>query len=751
MHKDEDTNADLAGDVDHVHPQPWLHGALLPVRVILRDFAARGLPEKGDAVTVEHLWAFLTDELAAEGLDEYAPHLRRTLREKGGMLLFDGLDEVPAAEDENRRAQIVGLVRQVKNAFPKCRVLVTSRTYAYRQQDWALDGFDATVLAPFSQGQMIRFVDRWYAHIATLREMDAEDAQGRAQLLKRAILRNERLYKLAERPLLLTLMASLHAWRGGSLPEKREQLYNDTVDLLLDWWEKRRVVREKDGTVRLMQPSLAEYLNVGKDRLRKLLNELAYEAHAGQPDLQGTADIPEKDLVDGLMHLTDKPDIKPKRLVEYLRDRAGLLIPRGVGVYTFPHRTFQEYLAACHLTDTGYPDEVAKLAKQDPTRWREVCLLAGAKATRGGAFALWPLVDALCPVEPEEHPAEADLWGALLAGQAILENADGGSLSAANEQKQTRVRDWQVAILNSVLPPVERALAGDTLAVLGDPRLEVTTVEGMSFCLIPPGPFRMGRDRYDDEKPAHTNHHLDAPYWISRYPVTVAQWRAYVEASGISFDRWQYNRHPNHPVVSVTWYEARGFCQWLNQTYARALPENYHFDLPSEAEWEKAARGGLKIMEKAIIAALQDGLALPDEYTLVDNPAPQREYPWGDEITPDHANYDETGLGTTSAVGAFPKGASPYGVLDLSGNVWEWTRSLWGTKLSEPDFKYPYDPADGREDLEAPDDTPRVLRGGAFFNYLDLVRAAARLWDPPADRHGSGGFRVVLSPMHSAL
>ncbi len=739
---------------DEDHPQPWLHGALLPVRVILRDFAARGLPEQGRKVTVEHLWDFLVAELTHEGLGDYAPHLRRILREQGGIFLFDGLDEVPEAEA--RREQIIQVVRQVKTAFPKCRLLVTSRTYAYRRQDWTLDGFEAAVLAPFSRGQILRFVDRWYAHIAQRREMNPEDAQGRAQLLKRAIFASDRLQALAERPLLLTLMASLHAWRGGSLPEKREQLYNDTVDLLLDWWEKRRVVREPDGTVRLMQPSLAEFLNVGKDRIRQLLNELAYEAHAGQPELQGTADIPEERLMNGLLGLSDRPDIKPRRLVEFLRDRAGLLIPRGVGVYTFPHRTFQEYLAACHLTDVGYPDEAARLAREDPNRWREVVLLAGAKATRGGAFALWPLVDALCPHPAENEKAdEPDLWGALLAGQAIVENIDGGTLSKANRQKRDRVRDWQVVILNSDLPAVERTLAGRTLAALGDPRFDpahwhLPADPTLGFLHIPAGPFLMGSDpkkdeqAYDDEQPQHE---LTLPdYWIAKYPVTVAQWRAFVEATGYDgFDKRTLRDPDNHPVRWVSWYDALAYCDWLDGVLravsgqasddseeARLFWEavasgKYRVTLPSEAEWEKAARGGLPPTRPSPRRGEGKGGG--------------RISPWGDDFSPDCANTAETGLGTTSAVGVFPKGASPYGVLDLSGNVWEWTRSLYR--------EYPYDPGDGRENLDAPDNESRALRGGSFDNLQYNARCAVRYWDYPYDGYGIIGFRVCLSPMDS--
>ena len=296
-------------------PQPWQHGTLLPIRVILREFVARGLPPAGQPTTArdDTLWQFVVTELPA-ALCDFAQPLRDTLLNAGGLLLLDGLDEVPEADQ--RRAHVKAAVEQFAATFSRVRILVTSRTYAYQRQDWKLRLFVEAVLAPFATPQMQHFVQRWYAYVGPLRGLSVDHAQDNAAQLTEIIQRNPHLYELATRPLLLTLIASLHAWRGGSLPEQREELYADAVDLSLRQWEDQKVMR------------------------------------------------------------------------------------RGVGVYAFPHRTFQEYLAACHLTDVGFEDELPRLLRAEPNRWREVTLLAGAKATRGLASVAWTLADALCFAKP---------------------------------------------------------------------------------------------------------------------------------------------------------------------------------------------------------------------------------------------------------------------------------------------------------------------------------------------------------------
>jgi formylglycine-generating enzyme required for sulfatase activity/nucleoside phosphorylase len=742
--------------------QPWQHGALLPVPVVLRDFAATGLPERGEA-TAETLWNFVAQELKAACQAECVDWLRHELRERGGLLLLDGLDEVPEAE--RRREQVKRVVEAFAQSFGNCRILVTSRTYAYQNQGWRLQGFDEATLAPFSDGQIRRFVANWYAHTAGSGRLKQEDAAGRAELLRRAIFARPTLHELAQRPLLLTLMASLHAWRGRDLPEKREALYAETVDLLLNRWEQGEKIKYKTkGEHRLIQPSLAEYLKTDKDQVRAVLEALAFEAHRAQPDLTGTADIAEKDLAYRLFDLRNNPDANPKRLVEYLRDRAGLLYPRGIGVYAFPHRSFQEYLAACHLTDEDYPEHIAELTRAEPNRWREVALLAGAKAARGTAAGLWQLVDALCFRESADLAVEpADAWGAQIAAQALIETANLAKVGPANQRKLARVQQWLVKLMRDEhLPVTERALAGDNLAALGDPRFDaghwhLPDEPLFGFIEIPAGPFKMGSDKrhdgqaYDDELPQHE---VNLPgYYLARWPVTLAQFAAFVGASGHKPANPNCLKGiANHPVVWVDWNEAMAYGRWLREQLRevarerldteKALSESARWfwqgltdgslgvGLPSEAEWEKAARGA-------------DG----------------RIYPWGNEPDPHRANYDETGLGATSAVGCFSGGASPCGCEEMSGNVWEWTRTLsvlnsfpFGDGVVAlnhglPNYPYPLEGSErqAQEDLSA--FTSRVLRGGAFSRSSRVVRCAKRIVS--SSDHGSDnfGFRVVVSPL----
>jgi formylglycine-generating enzyme required for sulfatase activity len=236
--------------------------------------------------------------------------------------------------------------------------------------------------------------------------------------------------------------------------------------------------------------------------------------------------------------------------------------------------------------------------------------------------------------------------------------------------------------------------------------------------LIAAGEFLMGSDPQQDEAAQDTEqpqHRLYLPdYCLGKTPVTNRQYRAFVLATGHEApEGWRGKAPPRdeeeHPVINVTWYDARDYCQWLSEITGR------RYNLPTEAEWEKGARG-------------TDG----------------RIYPWGNRWDAMRCNSEESGLMKTTPVHAYPQGASPYGILDMTGNVWEWTRSLWRRNWEHPDYRYPYRTTDGRENFAAGRDEDRVLRGGAFGSYRWLVRCAYRRWNLPLLRSRGIGFRVVL-------
>jgi formylglycine-generating enzyme required for sulfatase activity len=228
---------------------------------------------------------------------------------------------------------------------------------------------------------------------------------------------------------------------------------------------------------------------------------------------------------------------------------------------------------------------------------------------------------------------------------------------------------------------------------------------------VPAGEFWMG-----EGDQAHRVF-LDA-FWIAHVPVTNAQYRFFVEAGGRKPPRhWEDGRIPagleSHPVVYVSWHDALAYCKWLREATGKAVT------LPTEAQWEKAARGS------------QD----------------QRVYPWEGDWNASYCNTAELGLGGTTPVGIFPEGVSPYECLDMAGNVWEWTSSLWGKDWDKPEYTYPYDPADGRENLDAGVDVRRVLRGGSWYSDRDFARCSDRFRNNPNSCFGSRGFRVVVSPI----
>lgn len=213
------------------------------------------------------------------------------------------------------------------------------------------------------------------------------------------------------------------------------------------------------------------------------------------------------------------------------------------------------------------------------------------------------------------------------------------------------------------------------------------------------------------EQPQHTVELSE--YSIGKYPITNREYQAFVREAKYSPPQgWDGDQFPaekgSHPVVNVSWDDATAYCKWLGEK----TKKNYR--LPTEAEWEKAARG-------------EGG----------------RIYPWGNDFDPKKANMSESNIGDTSDVGKFsPQGDSPYGCADMAGNVWEWCNDWFSEKEYEgrtgKNTKNPRGPEKG---------TYRVLRGGSFLVNHWYARCANRFRVSPFDSFYYWGFRVASSPI----
>ena len=242
------------------------------------------------------------------------------------------------------------------------------------------------------------------------------------------------------------------------------------------------------------------------------------------------------------------------------------------------------------------------------------------------------------------------------------------------------------------------------------------------FVAIAAGPFTMGADKsrdpmaFDNEKWSSTSGEgtVDEPeFFIARHEVTVAEFARFVQDSGWPADSRAMAGPQDHPVTYVSWPDALAYCRWLEQQLkaspttppqiSQALTNGWRVTLPTESQWEKAARG-------------TDG----------------RRYPWGNGPRRDRANFGSQG---TAPVGRFACPECAHGLSDMAGNVWEWTRS--------PLQPYPYTPDDDRANLEQ--DALWVIRGGGFADGPQLVRTTTRGAAEPGARRAFIGFRVVVS------
>ncbi|MBC8330361.1 MAG: SUMF1/EgtB/PvdO family nonheme iron enzyme, partial [Anaerolineae bacterium] len=650
-----------------------------------------------------------------------AAMLAEALKAGAALILLDGLDEVKNLGLRHtvveRVSDFYSFHRRAGNKF-----VLTSRVIGYRDVRPTADGLNECTLVDFDDAEIAAFVERWMTAIETQAQGDTRVAQKDAELerkeLLEAIQHNPGVRRLACNPLLLTILALMKR-QGVTLPERRVELYDQYVRTLLSTWNRARGLsgrapgRDPDvvQTLRILAP-LALWMHqvsagvglVKREDLRRKLEELYQQR--GDP----------------------QPEAAARQFLADVREHAALLLERGPGEYGFIHLTFEEYLAAVAIALSGQGDsrpivdQLAPRVGEQP--WREVSLLTVSYL--GIIQQLDTVAGEVVETLAEEQPGEAGA-AVVLAGEAVLDSWPGG----VPPKSKTRVERALVAAMQSAEPdPQLRRRAGLLLGRLGWQPDDPSAGSGRGldeFMPVPAGKFLYGGKKEE--------RHIPYDYWIAKYPVTNLQYARFMDAGGYqnpeywSKEGWKMRQekdweqprywqnadwnNPIFPVVSVSWYEAEAYCNWLaTQALGIAIPDGYTVRLPTEEEWERAARG-------------TDG----------------REYPWGDEFTRFNLNsaefwggkddldwnkwYEAKGyeLASTTAVGQFLGGKSPTGAMDMSGNVFEWT-------ISE-------------------ESNARVVRGGSWLDPDRDARCAFRLRHFPVNRLNYFGFRVILSLANS--
>jgi formylglycine-generating enzyme required for sulfatase activity/class 3 adenylate cyclase len=620
------------------------------------------------------------------GAKELAANLEAYLDAGRLFFLFDALNEMPL---EGYRERSLALRRFIdQRAAQGNRFLVTCRTLDYSDE---LSGLQRIEIQPLSDEKIQHFLqnelqEEW----PTLWQMLIQSQDSPHCLLE-----------MARNPYLLTVMIDVF--------EEDSQLSQNRADLM------RRFTQILLGWAKAKCPS-DQWLNA--DIQCEALSIMAFEMQARS----GFGTKVKTEQVKAVMPHQVQPDpnwpsqpIPPEQVLSLAANAKIVEMPVDRSTVRFYHQLLQEYFAAHQLLkkdpnnlkhlwrwpwlEAEIPLWVRPENNYEPlppppsTGWEETTILAVASAPENDNR----LVQTLLEINP------------VLAGRCLLQRQ-----TMVDSATRQAVIDYLLsAIANPEVALRVRIAAGEVLGCLGDPRLGAMVV-------IRDGDFLMGEGR--------EQHTLFLPdYQMGKYPVTNAEYKRFIEAGGYREKRfwteagwqevgekqkeprfWQDARFnkPNQPAIGLSWYECVAYCRWLSAGTGQ------FYRLPTEAEWEKGARG-------------VDG----------------RLYPWGNEFEASRLNAREGDqkVCTTTPVGIYPNGVSPFGLFDCAGNVWEWCATRW---------KKPF-PYDAHQDewqasyLEG--QNLRVLRSGSWNYKAEATRCGYRFKFQPYGWTERGGFRVVSS------
>jgi len=704
----------------------WAGEPLLPIMVPLRNFG-RFLADNRREYTSPAplaLRKFIEDYFAEHELQLPQDFFHRRLKEGRCLVLLDGLDEVA---DRNLRATVAQMVHKFIAHYDKNgnRFGLASRPKGYEEVAVYLLHpvvCDVQPLTPEGRDELV-------AKLLKVLEPQQRQRRDETRQLLNDIRDKEKVDDLSRNPLFCTTLVLVYKYRGTALPERRVDVYHELVNLLLGFWETHKAevgvadVRELvlvDGTGR---PFMDEGEAV--EAKRRALTDVA-----DWMQRKGLAEVPQSEAEAHLAEFfhdregasEEEKDAWAKNFLAVAHQRSGLFIEAQPEVYAFSHQNFREYLAATALIGQLDDDMVATvLAYADDAWWEEVILLAAAHPDLS--------------VLRREHLLD-EMMGAghiTLAGRCAV---DAGARLPAPLRRE--IRDALPAVMTDAsLDPKARHAAGEVLDELG------WLPDDLNDWVRCQGCAEGGGD-----------------LMATRYPVTNSQYERFVLAGGYAEPKWwggkkgegwkwrteehnvewrgkepvaepEYWQQPRfgkdrrgYPVVGVSWYEAAAYAVWLADVLRRAREGD-----PNLPEEDKA------LVEDLLKAGARE-IRLPadEEWLCMAGGEARGRFPWDspegpatneEEIVKARANTGESGIGGTTPVAMYPLGKSaPFKVMDLAGNVWEWTMTSEGGVF--------------------------VVRGGSWNHYLDFARCSFRSGGYPNISNNVSGFRLV-SPVGSGF
>ena len=681
------------------------------------------------------LAAFLQRSLDDDAPGRFPDTFAAALWRRGDLLLLlDGLDEI--ASTEHRAAVCRYLDDQLAGEHDRgIRAVVSSRHAGVGGSVQVPNRFLPLDVRKLDDPSIHALVRSWFqaAHRArtpdesTWTECDAQAEREATELIERLGAEeysSRQILELISTPLLVTLLCIV-VLRGGDIPRRRTKFYGECLTVLLGRWSSAKDIRpllEVEDALTVLG-EVALHLHEAGRRFDLTLDELATVTAKQRTRLSGRLGR----------------EIAPDELLDWLHRGAAVFSEYAAGEYGFAHLGLQEYLAATEIAKQG-GDTLAALARRFGDKWwREVTLLVlGLPGHRVFAPFMQTLIHEGPPASPdllrrtfeEAHEVDIEPFLGALVDDALEHERRTGILRFFVGRKDPEVGRTVLPLVTSAdeeIAGLARQLAvevGLTLPAAAArkvaPAMEVRWVEettGVRFLEVPGGEFQMGSvdpalpDPFKSWcVPVHGV--VVSNFLLAETPVTNRQYTHFIRtAKHREPELWRDSRFnaPDQPVVGVSWEDAVAFASWLSDISGRQVR------LPTEAEWERAARD-----------------------------ADERTYPWGEAApTSAHADFgkdwDSSG---PSPVGAAPEGRGPYGHLDLAGNVWEWCADRWDEKAYSKRAKskkvVPDPLVTGRS-------KQRALRGGGWDLPADYLRSAYRDRDVADYRDLDVGFRVAVS------